>query len=1567
MKISDFDFGQLIGRGGFSSVYRAHSRVTNSDVAIKVIEKRRMEELNMVEKVESEIRIHSSVSYNRPHENITRLYGTFEDDTCYYLVMELCLNGNLYKEMKVRAQQGKLEENRARDIIYQLLLALQHLHRKGIVHRDLKLSNVLLFENNQDSSKGKRNKNASSEVNQIEIEKEEEEEEEEEGVPLIKLCDFGLAVQIEHPDEEHFTLCGTPNYIAPEIAAHRSHSSPADLWSAGCLLYSLLVGALPFQQQENEANRNRDVDSSGSGNNGSMSPAQSRRSSPSPVPVPASLSPQERQMEKEKERGAAVRRTLSKIKRRDLNPIPPAVLLSLTQPCKDCLDSLLCSDPDMRPSAEEALADPFFLPCRKRDYQRQIQQMQQRSKFSSKCDEERERRHREVDVVGLLAEAGEVEPLESLSTPTAKHSVGSRSRGPSTFPTLVAPSISSSNSNCGSRAVPRADHDFQDFRDCTVGGLGSHNEREREGAIGGNCERDGGEDSTCYDYYNDCDWEEDEDEDCSGRENNENEGDTTHEEQGEEEVDVHDVSGIDFGAFYAGEEEPASEKKMKMILTETAINSDDGEEDDESTVHAPRPSADPELSVYSHRQGKLGNGGAHIHTHTHDQDNNRNRGLAKDKEKFVPKRDQRDKRDYQKYPPGCSDGSSGLGLTSSGSNSSNSGTPSSEQGVNISQRATQDWGRPNTRHRHRHAQGTPSPTTAAPASIINTTATTTTGGGGGMAISGLKREVEGQRHSRNEHNGHAVQAPTALRNSAGLGWLHQLSSLRASLSHSASPNTQTRLPLRESYTYRSDAENINDISTRADTNTSSRARSPLQELPLSQYAQDTQEAQYTQDIQVRASTSSSLTDATDATDSTHSGEQGYEASQGNHANRAELETSPTSFLRASALQLSSSNGALYSSRGSMSMSHMSHVASSSSNYGNHSNHGYDSHNDHRWHQPTQNVSQGSKNSFTPHAHANRSAHSHTSASMSRSISDSPSQPPPRLWTSVANQMGPFCYVVPSSNDNASNGSNEASSSRAGQTQTQLYKEVVLLSPEKDLLYLVPIACNSSNNGQAQGSKGPTFTYARLLLRHDSPLVLRVGRVNRHLEREIQRLVRDGSIFGGAGLTRAVLDVLKSDKEDYADYSSSASGSRSKLWAHKHQLARLPTAIRAAYDRMLQILQVLRARSPRSILYLRRGAVLDSLLSKEKGHPIRDTIDYGDKYGGEGEVEVGVNQGSASVTLTETEDAGEGGKGNVEEEEEEEVEEEAIFVATDLSPLEREAEAEGFDLLSEISTTARAPAAMHTHLALTEPQSMYSQHSGVTTNAGSCTSATTGDSGTTGIIGQSTSASPSESNAMQRVTQPQQAAASTADTRTRVIRAEKERESIECKCTVMSNGSLPDFCVQWAPSSDKAGVGDNADAAYLTYSLRTGRVRVDLPAGLPVPGSLPFLVSLQDCDTDTGTDTDTGADAAKGSFLFHDKEEEEDGALDGFVKDADGVIVMHSPALQANTNTNRNSTGAMKRDWSRSSPVRWEGNLLAAGSSWAQAQDAVPLRVKGYVQIAQMALGMMLPRDSSGVQ
>ena len=205
--ISDYDVGQLVGKGGFASVYRARERITNNEVAIKIIKKSYIREAKSSQRIISEIKIHSRLD----HKSIVKLYNYFEDKECIYIVLELCNNGNLYQYLK---RFGPLSEYDATNLIHQILIALQYLHERHIIHRDLKLSNILL---NDDSE--------------------------------IKICDFGLAIQFEHPDEEHFTLCGTPNYIAPEVITQQSHGYPADLWSVGCLFYYIITGVPPFDEE----------------------------------------------------------------------------------------------------------------------------------------------------------------------------------------------------------------------------------------------------------------------------------------------------------------------------------------------------------------------------------------------------------------------------------------------------------------------------------------------------------------------------------------------------------------------------------------------------------------------------------------------------------------------------------------------------------------------------------------------------------------------------------------------------------------------------------------------------------------------------------------------------------------------------------------------------------------------------------------------------------------------------------------------------------------------------------------------------------------------------------------------------------------------------------------------------------------------------------------------------------------------------------------------------------------------------------------------------------------------
>lgn len=126
------------------------------------------------------------------------------------MLMELCENETLnhvYKKRKI------LTEYEVKYYMYQLLLAIVYLHRRGIVHRDLKLGNLFLSKNMG-----------------------------------IKLGDFGLAVQLADKDERRYTVCGTPNYIAPEILNEEiGYRFSADVWSLGVILYVLTIGKPPFE------------------------------------------------------------------------------------------------------------------------------------------------------------------------------------------------------------------------------------------------------------------------------------------------------------------------------------------------------------------------------------------------------------------------------------------------------------------------------------------------------------------------------------------------------------------------------------------------------------------------------------------------------------------------------------------------------------------------------------------------------------------------------------------------------------------------------------------------------------------------------------------------------------------------------------------------------------------------------------------------------------------------------------------------------------------------------------------------------------------------------------------------------------------------------------------------------------------------------------------------------------------------------------------------------------------------------------------------------------------------
>ncbi|GFS93612.1 hypothetical protein NPIL_702271 [Nephila pilipes] len=210
MDIRDFEKLEELGRGGFATVYKARclKRGFRDLIAIKEINKKDENWRKHKKFVHKEIEIHSTLH----HQNIVKLYNTFEDEDYIYLVLELCEEGSLEDYMK--RQDHPFSESIACSIFKQIIDGVMYLHDKFVIHRDLSLKNILLTKNMQ-----------------------------------AKIADFGLSTNLSEPDEVKYTVVGTPNFMSPEVVRKSPHGLKLDCWSLGCILYALLVGKPPFDHK----------------------------------------------------------------------------------------------------------------------------------------------------------------------------------------------------------------------------------------------------------------------------------------------------------------------------------------------------------------------------------------------------------------------------------------------------------------------------------------------------------------------------------------------------------------------------------------------------------------------------------------------------------------------------------------------------------------------------------------------------------------------------------------------------------------------------------------------------------------------------------------------------------------------------------------------------------------------------------------------------------------------------------------------------------------------------------------------------------------------------------------------------------------------------------------------------------------------------------------------------------------------------------------------------------------------------------------------------------------------
>ena len=200
-----YKFGKVLGQGSFGKVRLAWHKLTGARVAVKSYEKERLKEPSHWRRTQQEIRLMERMN----HPNIIRMLETLESPKRIHIVMEHAGGGNLCQYVKARKRLGEAD---ARAIFVQVLMAVEYLHTTGIVHRDIKLENVLFDDNRS-----------------------------------MKLVDFGFSVGCRDPTKKLKIFCGTPSYMAPEIVMRRQYEGrPVDIWSLGVLLYAMLCGMFPF-------------------------------------------------------------------------------------------------------------------------------------------------------------------------------------------------------------------------------------------------------------------------------------------------------------------------------------------------------------------------------------------------------------------------------------------------------------------------------------------------------------------------------------------------------------------------------------------------------------------------------------------------------------------------------------------------------------------------------------------------------------------------------------------------------------------------------------------------------------------------------------------------------------------------------------------------------------------------------------------------------------------------------------------------------------------------------------------------------------------------------------------------------------------------------------------------------------------------------------------------------------------------------------------------------------------------------------------------------------------------
>lgn len=209
-----YELGHELGSGKFSTVLQATHRETGEVVAVKSIKSDAMTTDDW-ELLVAEVGALTRLT----HPNIISHRGFYNEDGKYLLVLDYCNRGSVRDLID---EHSVIPEHLAKQLLKQILSAVAYCHSMGHVHRDIKAENVLLTED-------------------------------ENGQLTAKLADFGLSEELQLASHRLQTMCGTPQYLSPELVSGRLFGAPADVWSTGIVAYMMLSGIVPFDEAKSEA------------------------------------------------------------------------------------------------------------------------------------------------------------------------------------------------------------------------------------------------------------------------------------------------------------------------------------------------------------------------------------------------------------------------------------------------------------------------------------------------------------------------------------------------------------------------------------------------------------------------------------------------------------------------------------------------------------------------------------------------------------------------------------------------------------------------------------------------------------------------------------------------------------------------------------------------------------------------------------------------------------------------------------------------------------------------------------------------------------------------------------------------------------------------------------------------------------------------------------------------------------------------------------------------------------------------------------------------------------------